>query len=47
MKNKSRKFRNASAIPAKARSSAGPMRDKRSKRLSGKNKQKTYLEDNY
>ena len=47
MKNKSHKFRNASTIPAKARNSAGRMRDKRTKRLSGKNKKKIYLDDDY
>lgn len=47
MKNKSRQYRNPSAIPAKARNCSGPMRDKRTKRLNGKNKQLTYLEDNY
>jgi len=47
MKKKSQKYRDPSAIPAKARNSGGPMRSKRSKRLNGKNKQQAYLEDNY
>jgi hypothetical protein len=48
MKKKSRKkFRNIFAILAKCKSASGPMRDKRSKRLNGKNKQNAYLEDNY
>jgi hypothetical protein len=47
MKNKSPKYRNASAIPAKARNCSGPMRNKKSKRSNGKNKQRLYLDDNF
>jgi|CryGeyDrversion2_2_1046609.scaffolds.fasta_scaffold11194_3 hypothetical protein len=47
MKLKSQKYRNPFAIKAKTKSSGGPMRNKRSKRLNGKNKQQAYLEDNY
>jgi hypothetical protein len=46
MKSKSKKYRNAFAILAKTKK-GGSMRDKRSKRLNGKNKQQAYLEDNY
>lgn len=39
------KIRNGYTIPAKARKS-GAMRDKRSKRNNGKNKQQKYLDEN-
>ena len=47
VKKKSKKFRNPFVIKAKAKNNSGPMRNKRSKRLNGKNKQEAYLEDNY
>ena len=47
MKKIFQKYRNPFAIKAKAKNSGGPMRNKYSKRLNGKNKQQSYLEDNY
>jgi len=46
MKQKINKYRNPFNFPARKRK-GGPMRDKRTKRLNGKNKQLAYLEDNY
>ncbi len=47
MKNKSIKHRNPATIPAKTRGSSGPMRNKKSKRQNGKNKQFKYLDEDY
>jgi hypothetical protein len=44
-KNPTKKYRNPAAIPAKARVSSGPMRDKKDKRQNGKNKQREFLEE--
>lgn len=47
MKKPTKKHRNPAAIPAKTRTSGGPMRNKKDKRKNGKNKQQKYLEENY
>ena len=46
-KKKSIKHRNPAAVSARTRNSGGPMRNKKSKRQSGKNKKNAYLDDNY
>ena len=44
-KKPSKKLRNPIAVPAKKRTSGGPMRPKKDKRQNGKNKQSLYLEE--
>lgn len=46
-KKKNKKFRNPAVIPAKSRTSGGPMRNKKNKRKNGKNKQKEFLDEMY
>ncbi len=46
MKKPSSKPRNPAALPAKNRK-GGPMRNKKDKRLNGKNKQQKYLDENF
>jgi hypothetical protein len=45
MKKPSKKYRNPLVIPAKVRGSSGPMRNKKDKRNSGKNKQREILKE--
>jgi hypothetical protein len=47
MKKNSKKYRNPLVVPAKTRSSSGPMRNKKDKRTNGKNKQKKFKEEDY
>lgn len=46
MTKKKKKYRNPLTIPAKKRK-AGPMKNKKDKRLTGRNKQQEYLDENY
>lgn len=46
MKKSIKKYRNPALVPAKSRTSGGPMKNKRLKRKNGKNKQSSYLEEN-
>jgi hypothetical protein len=45
MKNPKKKYRNPALIPAKQRTSGGPMHPKKDKRKNGKNKQKEILKE--
>ena len=47
MSKKTKKYRNPAAVPAKTRTSSGPMRPKKDKRKNGQNKQRKYLDENY
>jgi len=47
MKKKKKTYRNPAATSANSRNSGGPMRNKKDKRVNGKNKKSKYLEDNY
>lgn len=47
MKKKTKKFRNPLVTKAKTRSSSGPMRPKKDKRKTGKNKQQQYQDENF
>lgn len=47
MKKKKKSFRNPLATKAKTRRSSGPMRSKKNKRKSGKNKQKEFQNEDY
>lgn len=46
MKKPKKKYRNPLVIPAKSRTSGGPMRSKQDKRKNGKNKQQEILKEN-
>jgi len=47
MKKAKKKYRNPAVVPAKTRSSSGPMRNKKDKRKNGKNKQSEFLDEEY